>query len=132
MLTNIWHEHCDERFIVYNFLQSRVPQAKGGLKLLRSAIIGFCASAASDTISNSVRVVKTATQTSLTPISYYTAVTEIIASDGYEGLFFRGLTTKIISNGLQAMLFTVCWRYFEEKYSQYKKRSEAAAANKKE
>jgi len=108
-------------FIVYNFLQSRVPQQTGAFKLIRSALIGFCSSAASDTISNSVRVIKTATQTSLKPLTYMEAISDIMASDGIYGLLFRGLTTKIISNGLQAMLFTVCWRYFEEKLADYRK-----------
>ena len=42
------------------------------------------------------------------------------------GLMFRGLTTKVISNGLQAMLFTVIWRYLQdviERRQQAKKKS---------
>ena len=39
----------------------------------------------------------------------------IVEREGVFGLWSRGLTTKLVSNGLQAMLFTVCWRYFEEK-----------------
>ena len=31
-----------------------------------------------------------------------------------QGLFLRGLGTKIISNGVQAMLFTIVWRYMQE------------------
>ena len=51
----------------------------------------------------------------------------IIEKDGVQGLFLRGLGTKLISNGVQAMLFTVCWRYFEEKLAAYnRRRSEAA------
>jgi len=38
------------------------------------------------------------------------AVSTIIAKDGISGLFFRGLVTKIISNGCQGILFSVLWR----------------------
>ena len=55
-------------------------------RLLRSAVIGFTASAISDTCSNSIRVIKTTKQTSIEPISYVAAlkVTPLILclSDG--------------------------------------------------
>ena len=102
-------------FITYNFLDSRVPAAEGLLRKLRSAGIGFVCSATSDVISNGVRVVKTAKQTSETAVSYTGTAAKIIAEDGLAGLLFRGLSTKLLSNGLQAMLFTICWRFFEEK-----------------
>jgi len=114
-------------FIVYNYLQATIPPATGIAKQLRSAVIGFCSSACSDTVSNSVRVLKTATQTATKPTSYLEAAQGIIATDGVRGLLFRGLTTKIISNGLQAMLFTVLWRYFEEKLAAYNKKNDEAA-----
>jgi hypothetical protein len=34
----------------------------------------------------------------------------VIAKDGISGLFFRGLMTKIISNGCQGLMFSVLWR----------------------
>jgi hypothetical protein len=34
----------------------------------------------------------------------------VIAKDGVTGLFFRGLGTKILSNGMQGLLFNVLWR----------------------
>ena len=43
------------------------------------------------------------------------------------GLLLRGLDTKILSNGVQAMLFTVVWRYLEEKLAQYNRRREQEA-----
>lgn len=33
-----------------------------------------------------------------------------------QGLFGRGLSTRILANGLQSMLFTVVWRYLHDKY----------------
>ena len=73
-------------------------------------------------MSNSVRVVKTAKQTSSTQTTYMETVSRIVESDGWQGLFFRGLGTKIISNGLQAMLFTIVWRWVSE---MLEKRAEA-------
>lgn len=35
---------------------------------------------------------------------------EVIQKDGVLGLFGRGLKTKILSNGLQGIMFTVLWR----------------------
>ena len=102
-------------FFTYNYLQENLPKVdkkKDGLAkyLGRNAVIGFCSSAVSDTVSNSVRVIKTTTQTSTTPIGYGEAVKMVIEKDGVSGLLFRGLVTKIISNGCQGILFSVLWR----------------------
>jgi hypothetical protein len=34
----------------------------------------------------------------------------VLAKDGISGLLFRGLMTKIISNGCQGLMFSVLWR----------------------
>ena len=110
-------------FVTFNYLNAKWEEPKGGvMKLVRRAIIGVCSSCVSDVVSNSIRVVKTAKQTSREAVSYLGAASAIVATDGIAGLMFRGLTTKIISNGVQAMLFTVCWRYFEEKLAAYNRR----------
>jgi len=102
-------------FFTYNMLNGYIPEVKkedSMVKYLgRSAIIGFAATAVSDTISNSVRVVKTTTQTSTVPIGYGEAARSIIAKDGVTGLLFRGLGTKLVSNGFQGLFFTVLWKY---------------------
>merc|ERR1712060_905291 len=78
-------------FVTYNFLQSRVPEAKASpWKQLRSALIGLICSFNSDVISNSVRVVKTAHQTAAEEGSYYSTVMSIVEADGVSGLFLRG------------------------------------------
>ena len=100
----------DPWFVTYNMLTKMVPPVKGSVaKQLRSALIGFCCSFVSDVVSNSVRVVKTAKQTASTQQSYAETVQQIIEKDGVSGLFFRGLGTKVASNGVQAMLFTIVW-----------------------
>jgi len=79
-----------------------------------AGFIGFCASAVSDTCSNSIRVLKTAKQTSEVAISYRQAFNQVVAKDGVSGVFFRGLQTKIISNGFQGLLFNVLWRTIQD------------------
>ncbi len=104
-------------FATHNMLNANLPQAdKGSIsqKLLRNAFMGFCASAVSDTVSNSLRVVKTYKQTSTTPVSYVAAAKDVIAKDGLVGLFGRGLSTRILANGLQGALFSVLWKQMED------------------
>jgi len=109
-------------FFTYNSLQGALPnyERKDNLPmyLLRNAAIGFCSSAVSDTCSNSVRVIKTTIQTSTTPISYTEALTMVVKKDGVSGLMFRGLVTKIISNGCQGILFSVLWRLGQDYLNQ--------------
>mmetsp|Transcript_38751 Transcript_38751/g.72713 ORF Transcript_38751/g.72713 Transcript_38751/m.72713 type:complete len:302 (+) Transcript_38751:2584-3489(+) len=103
-------------YTVYNALQESIPAQTGTNSLLRNAFIGFCASAASDTVSNSLRVVKTVRQTSPDPeVNYFTAGKRIVDEEGVSGLLGRGLTTRLLTNGLQGMLFSVAWKLIEEK-----------------
>ena len=46
-------------------------------------------------------------------MNYVEVVQSIIAEDGLGGLFFRGLQTRLLTNALQGMLFSVAWRYFQ-------------------
>jgi len=39
-----------------------------------------------------------------------------VATDGLKGLFGRGLKTRIISNGLQGLLFSILWKLFLDLY----------------
>ena len=77
---------------------------------------GIClqlASCVSDCISNMIRVLKTARQTSPTSISYRQAAEQIIAAEGLPGLLGRGLGTRLLTNAVQASLFVVVWKYLE-------------------
>ncbi len=111
------------------------------MKLGRSAFLGLSASCVSDICSNSLRVIKTtkqtaglneasdgrASSTAVTStdntkpqtnlsgeISYVDAVKIILEKDGWEGLFGRGLKTRLLTNALQGAAFSVLWRYFQE------------------
>lgn len=107
-------------FVTYNFLDAyclrnqildaHLPNAKGIRRHLRRAIVGLCSSLVSDLCSNAIRVVKVYKQTSAVPMGYVEAASTIIAESGVWGLFLRGLSTKLIANALNAMLFTVVWK----------------------
>jgi len=45
----------------------------------------------------------------------------VIEKDGVAGLFFRGLMTKIISNGCQGILFNVLWRMGQDELARREK-----------
>jgi len=100
-------------FATYNYLQEVLPhQDSAGLQLLRQAFIGFCASMISDTVSNSLRVLKTYRQVHEREVGYLTAAKNVMAVDGLLGLFCRGLKTRIIANGCQGVMFSVLWKLF--------------------
>jgi hypothetical protein len=102
-------------FFTYNFLSEKLPKQDTQLgELGRRAIMGFCASAISDTCSNSIRVVKVYKQSSSEVLSYPQVVKSVIEESGLRGLFFRGLETKILANGMQGILFSILWKRFEE------------------
>lgn len=103
-------------FYTYNYLNEKIPKKKDTIENLgRSAIIGFSSSSISDICSNSFRVIKTNRQTSNYNTSYTTLIKNIIKSDGIFGFMTRGLGTKIITNGIQGMCFTVMFDYLRKK-----------------
>jgi hypothetical protein len=106
-------------FTTFNYLQANIPKPEEGeamKKFARNGGIGFAASVVSDTVSNSIRVIKTNKQTSKVAITYPEAIKGVITKDGVIGLFTRGLGTKIIANGMQGMMFSVLWKFFQEQY----------------
>lgn len=104
-------------FFVYNYLSEHLPRGTDTVsKLGRSAVIGFCASAVSDTCSNSIRVIKVYKQANTETISYPEAIRRVIKEDGVAGLFGRGLSTKIVANGLQGLMFSVLWKLIDEQF----------------
>jgi hypothetical protein len=102
-------------FFTYNYLSEKIPKQDTKMgELGRRAVMGFCASAISDTCTNSIRVIKVYKQASTEAISYPQVVRNVIAESGVSGLFFRGLETKILANGMQGILFSILWKQFEE------------------
>lgn len=102
-------------FFVYNSLNAYLPKYDDPLKKLgRSALMGFCSSAISDTCSNSLRVIKVYKQSNTENISYPEALKRVLKEDGWAGLMGRGLKTKILANGMQGLMFSVLWRYIDD------------------
>jgi len=100
-------------FGTYNYLEANLPLANTLFQTLaRRAFIGFVASIVSDSISNSLRVVKTYRQVNETRIGYMDAARTVIATDGVMGFLGRGLKTRILANGLQGLMFSVLWKFF--------------------
>ena len=97
-------------FLTFGYLDKNIPKGESYiLDLCRNASIGFSASLASDTISNSARVLKTIKQTDSSQKSYL----QHARSVGFSDLVTRGLGLKIVSNGLQSAMFTVIWKYLD-------------------
>jgi len=102
-------------FATYNWLQELLPPKHALFpRLARQAFIGFAASVVSDTVSNSIRVLKTYRQVNQSRITYLQAAKKIIAEEGWLALFGRGLGTRILANGLQGILFSVLWKLFQD------------------
>ena len=105
-------------FVTFNYLDQMLPPAPAAvrsLKMCRSAALGVGAACVSDTISNSLRVVKTTRQTSAESMTYMKAAQLVLAADGWAGLLARGLGTRLITNALQSALFSVIWKLVEER-----------------
>lgn len=86
--------------------------------LFRNAGIGLFASIISDTIVNSIRVIKTTKQSIATKhdLTYTETIKMILAADGWKGLFGRGLRARILANALQSIVFTVIWRGLADRW----------------
>lgn len=132
-------------FLTYNYVDQVLPVITASddllLSLVRSAFLGLCASCVSDVTSNSLRVIKTTKQTArlgttndVPPgetkaaatleenadsdeYSYVKIVQMIVEKDGLAGLFGRGLKTRLMTNAIQGALFSVLFKYFQDRKS---------------
>lgn len=107
-------------YTTYNYLNHLLPDYNDRLvmKLIRNAGIGFTASLISDTVSNSLRVVKTAKQTSNTASTYTQVARDIIDREGFQGLLGRGLKTRLLTNCIQGIMFSVLWKMGQDYYAE--------------
>lgn len=105
-------------FLVYNGCYNAINTSnieQAWLNALVNALIGLLASVFSDVLCNPIRVLKTVKQSAAASlserrISYLEILTHIHRRDGLVGLFSRGLATRVVSNGLQSMVFNVLLR----------------------
>jgi len=103
-------------FTVFNTLNDTIPNYQERPKqILRNAGIGFAASLCSDTVSNSLRVLKTYRRASET-MPYSTIVSRVVEQGGVMGLLGRGLQTRLLANGCQGVVFSVLYKLFEEHF----------------
>lgn len=101
-------------FVIFNSLNHRLSVPTPPLmKLMRNALIGMIASAASDVSTNWLRVLKATKQSTIVQdgVSYVQIIRSIIASHGIRGFLFRGLSTRLLGNTVQSIIFTVVWRH---------------------
>ena len=110
-------------FVTHNYLTSLFPDenhSSGAFtKLSRRAAIGFASSVVSDCVSNGVRVLKTVKQTSQVQVTYGDVLSNLLQTEGVWGLMGRGLGTKVLANGISAMLFTVMWKWLMQLWQQH-------------
>jgi hypothetical protein len=107
------------RFFVYNLLsKNEVVTQLFRSQLVRNGFVGLAASIVSDTVVNSLRVIKTTKQSlgSKHNLSYFDTIRMVLAADGWKGLFGRGLRTRILANALQSALFTIIWRGLADRW----------------
>mmetsp|Transcript_2072 Transcript_2072/g.3549 ORF Transcript_2072/g.3549 Transcript_2072/m.3549 type:complete len:391 (-) Transcript_2072:24-1196(-) len=110
-------------YLTYNFLNDYLPVISREddllLFLVRSAALGLVSSSVSDTVSNSLRVIKTTKQTAGLgdgagkEITYREALALVLETDGVPGLLGRGLQTRLLTNAIQGAVFSVLWKYFQ-------------------
>ena len=101
-------------FLVHNYLDKYLPMYDNNImfRLMRNAFIGFVSSCVSDIISNSIRVLKTSIQTGEGKKGYKDIYDEIKKKKGIKEVFIRGLNTRLITNGIQGLMFNIMWKYF--------------------
>lgn len=98
-------------FLVHNFLQKIIPTGPRFPAHSRNAVIGLCSSIAAVVSSNPIKVLKTVVQTSDVNLGYSGALRVVTATDGVlHGLVLRGLVTRLVADGLSAIVFTVLWK----------------------
>ena len=106
-------------FVTYNYLNHYFPENldESNLnKLIKRGTIGLTSSIISDTTSNSIRVVKTFKQTDPKNLKYMDIVKHLNKKEPLTWIF-RGLKTKILSNGLNSIIFSISWKYFQERFN---------------
>lgn len=108
-------------FFTFNTLYEKLPPFNN---IVRNGVIGFCSSTVAATFSNTFKVLKVYKQAFYTDHTYRAVVQTVQKTDGFGGIFFRGLKTKICVSGLQGILFSICWKYIEERIFEKKEKKE--------
>jgi len=101
-------------YTAHNLLDQHLPAADDNrTRLLRSALVGFSSSVVSDCCTNSIKVLKAIRQAEGIP--YSEVVQVVLRQSSLASLFTRGLQTRLATNGLQSIFFTVLWKENEQR-----------------
>jgi hypothetical protein len=111
----VTHNYLEAYCVRNRILDAHLARQDHTRKNVRRALVGVLSSLVSDVCSNAIRVLKTYKQTSLEPVGYLEAASRIIDKDGLTGLLFRGLSSKLAANALNAIIFTVVWKAISER-----------------
>eukprot|EP00181_Compsopogon_caeruleus_P001337 CAMPEP_0184678020 /NCGR_PEP_ID=MMETSP0312-20130426/654_1 /TAXON_ID=31354 /ORGANISM="Compsopogon coeruleus, Strain SAG 36.94" /LENGTH=245 /DNA_ID=CAMNT_0027126333 /DNA_START=252 /DNA_END=989 /DNA_ORIENTATION=- len=106
-------------FFTFNSLNVTLPASSTTSQdVARNGLMGLSSSIVSMTMSNSVRVVQTIRQTHSQSPTYAAAIRLVMNEDkSFTSLFFRGLKTRLVAQGLQGALFAVVWKRIEAAFS---------------
>ena len=86
------------------------------MKNIKNGFIGYLSSICSDIFTNPFRVIKTNKQGSFKNISYYESLKDITKNKKSD-LLFRGLSTRIVTHGIQSAFFVIIWKNLEEYFN---------------
>ncbi|GMI01061.1 hypothetical protein TrLO_g490 [Triparma laevis f. longispina] len=109
-------------FLTYNFLTDLIPEGARSVEgeglltfLAYRAAVGVGASAASDCVSNVLRILKTVRQTTEEDLTYKEVFDKLLEEEDGDLLkvWSRGLSTRVSINALQSGLFSVGWKYLQ-------------------
>jgi hypothetical protein len=104
-------------FGTYDYLEKKFKNNKNDSVIvnnINNGLKGIISSSISDIILNPMRSLKIYKQSNPYSISYSQSVKNIVKSEGIHNLFFRGLQTRLITNGIQSAVFVILWKNIEE------------------
>jgi hypothetical protein len=85
--------------------------------VLQNAAIGLTCAMVTDVVGNPLSLLKAYRQTADGNVSYREAFTHVTREHGVRALFTRGLSTRLIVDALNSIVFTVLWRLWAPKHA---------------
>lgn len=106
-------------FGCFNTLQSTLAFYRNkdtpiSTKTLQNGVCGLFASFASSICTNGIDVLKTHRQTGGGHTTYVTALRKIRETETFGQFWCRGLRPRLALDGLQGLVFSMLWKFFEE------------------
>jgi hypothetical protein len=103
-------------FGTYDYLEKKFQNKNNNIIMnnINHGLKGIVSSSISDIILNPMRSLKIYKQSNQQRISYSESVKNIVKNEGFSNLFFRGLKTRLLTNGIQSAVFVILWKNIEE------------------